>query len=604
MISRIIASMTILLLCSNCSNTYANRTLDRAEIVQIFETLTSRPKRTWNPSGTIRARHQEYKAATTMDKKEIDEAINDEIQAYLDDPNKLESTEERQQMKLEAIPFNVRYRLSNEYTMTSNVVLRYDGHRFYWKIDIESRTDSLIPGPELTGNGFTEEFSLYWNKTRVFTWDGDKYTNYFGPGRHATVEAISSPVNGPLTAGIVPWGYGNHTLEQLMAAQSTGFEAESDSQLEIHLTVINQDTEETFVLHPAKDYALKSYSVTTGDARIKEQNYHDYCLVADNWCPGRITMDVYDTTTEPSRLLASDVWHYNAVVDEPLQTQSFQVDVDYDTFIEDFRFGNPPLQYRYAPPDGPNFVGVDPDKLLQNRLEIAFANRWAAQNCATAALTYVCGEFGDDPSWQELAKLVHGQARSTSLLEMRDFARRRGLNGVVVTTDLGTLAELANCRAILHLPHIEHFVVVGSVDEKRVGLIDLWRNNFYYRTGIDRFNKVWNGTALLLSNKPIRTTAKCVEIDDGSLGAIMGAAGCQSCTNQCQQSFTSPCVDPGGMCTGVERRYYNRVCCEAGSGTCHSNTLPRYKQSLCVPTGMDCGPDGDWTDGGSIVACQ
>ncbi|MHC4529384.1 MAG: hypothetical protein ACYS29_16035 [Planctomycetota bacterium] len=134
MISRIIASMTILVLCSN---TYANRVLDQTEIVKIFETLTSQPKKTWNPSGTIRARHEEYRAAATMDTKEIDEAINDEIQAYLDDPNKLESTEERQRMKLEAIPFNVRYRLSNEYTMTSEVIVRYDGDRFYWEIDID-----------------------------------------------------------------------------------------------------------------------------------------------------------------------------------------------------------------------------------------------------------------------------------------------------------------------------------------------------------------------------------------------------------------------------------------------------------------------------------
>jgi hypothetical protein len=462
----------------------------------------------------------------------------------------------------------------------------------------------VTPGPELTGNGFTEEFSLYWNQRRAFAWDGEKYTNYFGPGRHVTVEAMSSPVNGPLTAGIVPWGYGSHTLERLMAAEPTGFEAKSDSQPEIHLTVMNQDTEETSVLDPSKDYALKSYSVTTGDGQMREHNYYDYRFVADNWCPGRVTMDVYDNTTQPSRLLVSEVWDYHSVDNKSLETESFQVDIDYDTFIEDFRFGDPPLQYRYVPPEGPNFVGVGRGNLLQKWLEIASAGRSTAQNCATAALAYVCGELGDNPSWQELAQLVHGHQNSTSLLEMRHFAGRRGFNCSAVTTDLGALSALADCQIILHLPAVEHFVVLGQADEKKVELIDLWKSNFLYNMRIDDFNKIWNGTALVLSDERSTQTSKFAKINNSRLAAIVGASS-QSCTDQCQRPATSPCVsDP--VCGGVERRYYNRWCCESGQGTCTEETLPAYKKSLCIEDPMTeiCYPNGDWVDGGQITACE
>ena len=43
-------------------------------------------------------------------------------------------------MKLDAIPFNVQYKLANEYSMSSREVVKYDGERFYWEITVNSRT--------------------------------------------------------------------------------------------------------------------------------------------------------------------------------------------------------------------------------------------------------------------------------------------------------------------------------------------------------------------------------------------------------------------------------------------------------------------------------
>ncbi|MEE9370710.1 MAG: hypothetical protein V3W45_04470, partial [Sedimentisphaerales bacterium] len=143
--------LTVLFLLSVSCAAFADRELDRTEILQIFEQLTSQPKRTWISAGTIEATREEYKAPKTTDRNEINNQINQSVQEYQSSPNKRELTEELQKMKLDAIPFNVRYELSNEYTMSSIVTVRYDGNRFYWEINVDSRADSVKPGKDLAG---------------------------------------------------------------------------------------------------------------------------------------------------------------------------------------------------------------------------------------------------------------------------------------------------------------------------------------------------------------------------------------------------------------------------------------------------------------------
>ena len=59
-------------------------------------------------------------------------------------------------MKLDAIPFNVRYKLSNEWAMSSHVTVKYDNGRFYWEINVDSRSDSVKPDASLAGNYMTQ----------------------------------------------------------------------------------------------------------------------------------------------------------------------------------------------------------------------------------------------------------------------------------------------------------------------------------------------------------------------------------------------------------------------------------------------------------------
>ena len=196
----------VFLLAVSCS-AFADRQLERAEILQIFQQLTSQPKKTWMPAGTIEAAHEEYRAPKITDVNEINNQIGVKTAEYQSNPDKRELTENLQKMKLDAIPFNVRYELSNEYTMSSIVIVRFDGDRFYWEINADSRTDSVKPGPDLAGNFMTEQFNLSWNDRRIFIWDGEKYTTYCPSVNHSVVDStgdIPHVVNGPLTAGVIP----------------------------------------------------------------------------------------------------------------------------------------------------------------------------------------------------------------------------------------------------------------------------------------------------------------------------------------------------------------------------------------------------------------
>ncbi|MHC4423811.1 MAG: hypothetical protein ACYSWR_03970, partial [Planctomycetota bacterium] len=124
-----------------------------------------------------------------------------------------------------------------------------------WEINIDSHTK------QDESRESHENIDLNANRERVFVWDGEQYTVYFKAVNQAVV--IESPsdipvtVNGPLTAGIVPWGYGMYTLESLSAAESS---AVVDNEGQIHLTILMETNrltlEMVLVLDPTKNYAV------------------------------------------------------------------------------------------------------------------------------------------------------------------------------------------------------------------------------------------------------------------------------------------------------------------------------------------------------------
>ncbi len=595
MISKhIVIGITIFLCISSVA--FAERTLDREEILEIFDKLTEQPIETWISAGTIEAIHDECRAAKTTDQAKISNQISREIREYQTDSNKMELAEELKQMKLEAIPFNVRYELSNEYSMNSSVVLKYDGERFSWEISVNSRTDSVVPGKDLKGNFMTEQFDLDWNADRIFTWDGQKFTFYSVSGNQAIVDekgSIPIVVNGPLTAGIIPWGYGRLSYDELSENKATAVEVNIDGRTEIHLTLNSSDgAEMLFIMEPAKDYAVLS-CLFTGRDSINARQYDNFKLVSGTWIPTTMLIEEYDDlASEP---LASDLWMFTSISSAIPTLDSFKVDYKSDALVE---HRSPKTEksliYNYAD-------NVDIERVLSEGSALAASEGSVGvqENCATVALDSAARWLGKQIAKQQLTRLVGEPGNTTSLYAMKQFVQGMGLHCRVVKTDIETLKNLAGCKVILHLPKKEHFVLIDHIDNKYVWIFDLIGNKFFYSTDINSFAMDWNeGTALLISRQPIQLKGNFSEIADAQLHKFIGAVG-YTCTKLLQKYNVIYCDKVGEICAGYFEIYFTRYGCElAESGTCMDDILARRMATPCINDPyypMNCTAQGSWT---------
>jgi len=592
--SKNILFVTSILLSINCA-AFADRQLGEAEVLEIFQKLTSQPRNTWISAGTIEATHEEYRAPKTTGTPEINRQVNQEIREYQNSTNSRELTEELQKMKLDAIPFNVRYRLSNESKMSSTVAVRYDGEKFYWEINVTSRTDSIRPGKDLEGNFMTEEFNLNWNARRAFAWDGEKFTTYALSANYTIVDSTDSTahvVNGPLTAGIIPWGYGYYTYERLSGAKFSAEERNIARQTQIHLTLNTSDGSEMLcVLDPERDYAVLSCSINKPDGSVIHQRYDDYRLISGQRVPATISIERYDARS--NRLLAYDLWNLTRISDAVPAPYIFNVDYEPDALIEYRSYvTNKPLIYRYS-------HIADTDLQLAERLAFAASEGTQPQNCATAAVKYTALQLGKAVTDRQLEQLVSRTNKTTSLYAMKQFVRGLGLYCQAIKTDIQTLESSNSCKVILHIPGKNHFVVLDYIDGKYVWVVDLANNKFYYPTDINFFPMDWTeGTALLISDKPIQINGNFAEIDDAQLRNIIGASG-YACTKLYQEYDVIFCDYVGGECGGYYQQYYERWGCDyAPSGSCTHSRMLRMIESLCINSPYDfysCTVTGEWT---------
>jgi len=548
--------LVIILLFVTCGFAFADRQLDRTEVLQIFQMLTSQPKETWIPTGNSVATHQEYKS-------------------------------------------------SNRCTTDSTVVVKYDGDKLFWEISIDSCTRQT--GAQ---GSSPDDFDLNWNKKRVFAWDGERYTMYFRPGNHAIVTEgpsdIPVTVNGPLTAGIVPWGYGIYTMESLSAAESSAIEMDANGQEQVHLTLNKTNMPEMgFVLDPTKDYAVLSCSLNSAGRSTIVKTYGDYQLVSGTWVPTTIIIERYDDSKQPSELLSYDYWDL-AFVSVSLP-HYFGVEYETGTLVEYYpSINKKALWYCYS-------NEVDTDSLLQNRLAVVLAGDTQTQNCATVAMKYAAGQLGKNVTDQKLAELVNEPNEDTSLYELRRFAKELGFHCLAVRTDIQTLRNLEDCQAILHLPGANHYVVLGYIDDEYVWLIDLNSNKFYYRIRIDQFGLRWReGTALLISGNPLLLTGTFAELKDSELHEIIGSTisfDNFACTDLIQTYNVIFCSKPiFGLCGGCYTIFYNRYGCAEGmdGDYCTGTAVVGNVRSPCIEDPYNpgyCIITGEWFSR-YIRACQ
>lgn len=524
-----------------------NRVLNRTEILRIFQTLTAQPRNTWISAGTIEATHLAYNQST----------------GYITD---------------------------------SYVIVKYDGDRFYWETNINSHTSEAKakePSPR-------DSFNLNWNKRRIFVWDGQRYTMYFKSGNNAIVNEnpsnIPVRVNGSLTAGIIPWGYGIYTLEELSIAESS---AEVDDQGQIHLTLNSMNIPEiVFILDddPAKNYPVLSCSINDPDHSSIVKTYGDYELVSDRWVPTTILIERYDNSKQTAELLTYDYWEVNSISGILPPPDSFDVGYETGALVEHYLPTiNEPLSYRHLDE-------VDTDSLLQDRTVTASASDTQIQNCATITMKYVSKQLDKNVTDLRLTELITEPNESTNLYKMRQFAQELGFHCRAVKTDITTLKNLNTCQVILHLPGPNHFVVLEHVDDEYAWVIDLDHNKFFYRTRLDQFDIDWGeGTALLISNEPLNNLeGNFTELDDNRLRKIIGKGPKYSCTNLTQTYDIILCSEMmGGLCGSSYTIFTNRYSCQEdpNGGDCFGKDLVGNITSICIEDPYNpgaCDITGNW----------
>jgi len=581
--TQIIASVTVLSLFL-AGAAWGQRTLQSDESLRILKDLTSQPRRTWIAAGTIEAVHREYGAPKTTDSTQIAEETDRQIREYQANTDKVELTEDMQKMRLDAIPFNVRYRLANEFTMSSHVIVRYDGERFYWEINVDSRQDSVVPDASVAGNSLTDQFDLSFNRRRIFAWDGDKYTVSTASGKCTAVDTTGRwprAVSGPLTAGLIPWGYGRFTYDALSQARVTASEVNSKDGAEIQMTLAGTDgSAMSFTLDPSKDYAVTACTLPGANGIITSYGCSGYRQIGGAWIPYVVSIERRDAFTD--RLLGSEQWTFANVRSTAPSPASFIVNQESDTSVEYFSdVTDEPVTYIQS-------YSVDTAQLLADRLTYAVRQGRQPQNCATAAVGYVASELGKPIPADALARLV-GPDGQTTMYAMKQFVQGLGLYCRAVRTDLAALRDVYPAKAILHIPGKNHFVVLDSVDDRDVRIIDLSSNKFYYRHPAVFFPMEWfEGAALLISAVPV--TGPYNGIDDARLAAIN--AGGYACTKVIQKEYYYTCAEG---CTDYFAWYFKRYGCQsAPQGSCTTQQFIRYWESPCIPDPIyECTITGD-----------
>jgi hypothetical protein len=588
---RMLTLFVLTLLCA--TSCLADRQLERSEILLLFEQLTNEPKDAWIPAGTIEASHEEYRAAKVTDESQIREKISKRVVEYRASLDKPEQTQSLQKLQLDAIPFNTRYELSNEYTMSSTESVKYDGQRFKWEINIQSRVDSIRPGKNLEDNYMTEQFNTELNARRIFAWDGEHYTMYTPTAEHAYVDSageIPVTVNGPLTAGLVPWGHGYYSLDNLSSLNSTASEEIINGRPEILLTLNNEDgSQMSFVLDPSMKYAVISCSIT-GRGNISVFKYYsDFEHVSSRWVPTSIVLEKYEADSQ--KLLARDIWTMTVDASIP-DEDSFKVQYEEDTVIEYASpITNRPLTYRYS-------SMADTDILLGEKLSFDSKGGTQPQNCATASMKYALEQLGIYTSDSQLAALVTEPDNSTTLYAMKNFAQNLGLNCRAVQTDLETIRNMGDCQVILYFPGKKHFVALESIDGEYVHIVDLTSRKFYYRIDASFLDMAWStGIALVISN--CATEGNLRDLDDNELNNITGAVEGYTCTRLIQNYNVVFCQLIGDFCAGYYTVYWERWGCEAAeSGSCSTTGYYRVSRTPCVEDIYDpwsCIGSGNWT---------
>ena len=512
--------------------------LNSTETDSIFEQLCQNPVTGWVQEGYIEASHQAFDAAAR------------------------ETTE------------------TNESVTT-------DGNRFLWQVRIDSMGKNGSSAPEKSGEFIKQ------NQERLFVWDGQNYTLYFKSGNEAiTYDSPDIPirVNGPLTAGIIPWGNGAYALESLKAANVSAARTQTEDGLRIEMEILIENQPQIqMVLDPEKEYAVLSCTRVRSQSLKTVQTYGNFTLQDGRWVPMNILIEKFDN----ERLVSSDSWEIVALRNETVGRDVFKPSFREKTLVEYYTpASEKPAFYRHS-------SRVDTKSLLNERLVAGLKKGIQKQNCASVAVGHILEKSNVAVTDQELVSLVNDGSNDTSLYAIQQLVQKKGVSCVPVKTKIQALSKLKDCQILLHFPEKKHFVVLDRIEGQTIWLIDLDRQTFYHTLTLDEFSGEWAGIALIISAQTPELGRDYIPVPKDVLKKIKGSAD-YSCSELIQEYHVILCPEMVlGDCGGRYYMYYDRYACELDNsgGSCGGSGVVGHVYSPCVEDWDypgTCNISGNW----------
>lgn len=524
--------------------TSAGRLWSSAETEALLRTLTDSPRQYWIESGRIQASH-------------------------------------------------LNYRQSEDWLAQTEETIVFDGQRFRWDITLDS-DEQTIPEPMTPGQKSLRVPDKASNRNRVFVWDGRQYIRYFPNTEYAVVSeqaASSSPVlRGPLSAEIIPWGYGDYALSALLSRQPTVQEDTLNGRTILRLSFEHQTIRpllrSILLLDPTFAYAVLSLTVDSDAVHITT-TYSDYFEVGGRWVPRQIRSERYVKTPQGLELISYDDWRFLQVDTTLPAEKDLQPDFKEGTLVEVHPGGGRESLLYYSREQ------ADIEGLLSEKMSSSGGPMDNKRNCARAAVQLLKHRFASAvlPD-TEPAAAAASIDDLTSLYEVKQTLEQAGLYCLAVQTDIETLRQtLPNCGVIVHLPNQKHYLIVDRIDSRFVWTIDLSSRKFYWKWKIADFVRDWkDGTALLVADAPTRLPTQIQTLSPMRLYEILGGDGAQyenySCTQEIQKDDWIPCPMPMGgfLCYGLLYVFYPRFGCveDENGGFCEGRPMGGIDVTQCV----------------------
>ncbi len=511
---------------------YADRQLDQKETLALLDLLIAHSQDRWLTSGTIKVEHTVYHPPQTTDLDWVADRIEQETKDYLARQDKPQLTAEGQQNYLDAIPFNVRYKYLNEYTQVDQREVQVNEGRYHYHISVLKREDSIVPTGDLLYNDETNDFKLANSQERDFYWDGQSYTQCYNSIANAIISDQGDTPNlalAPLTVGLLAWGRGYLSRDNLENADIDALETIQGDQTVIHLTIMQGSEVAIFmVLDPTKDYAPLEHQMILPNL-VNRAELSGYVQAGGRWIPTEIDTEQQDPS---GRLLESHHW-YLTIHDVAPVSSNFLAKIPVNTHVMRLNSQSPTALYYYSNPL------VDTDRLLAERLEVLNDHN-SLHNCATVQFRYAAERLGRSLSMADASSLVASDGM-TSFLDMARMAEQVGLQARAVSLSWEDLQSLTDdVQGILSIPGRHHFVLLDHVSPTEAWFVDLSSNTFYRPLNKVILKDQVKFNVLLLSNESIRSDlGDTLALDDQA--DIRGGIEGEYCTLQIQEHSRTTC---------------------------------------------------------------